>query len=250
MAELPGTQSSSSTSDYNKSSGEVESLNKPTQILKMDTYRYHGHSMSDRGSTYCTRDEISGVRQERDPVERIRKLVLSHDLATEKELKDIEKEVRKEVDEAIAQAKIGQSHSTRLTPNLLKLFQPRSPSEYKPSQGRRECPYIQVCYCFKLAQGTIEKEITELSFLRSLIISNNNFQGFLGEVGILHSLTKHSNLKFLEALVLILLEKDDDLEVGGEATIFAYEEEDFKVVESSKKKKRIITQAIFKEVEE
>ncbi|KAL3751683.1 hypothetical protein ACJRO7_012503 [Eucalyptus globulus] len=74
-------------------------------ILEMDTYRYHGHSMSDPGSTYRTRDEISGVRQERDPIERIRKLVLSLDLATEKELKDIEKEVRKEVDDAIAQAK-------------------------------------------------------------------------------------------------------------------------------------------------
>ncbi|MBA0798793.1 hypothetical protein Gohar_009351 [Gossypium harknessii] len=74
-------------------------------ILEMDTYRYHGHSMSDPGSTYRTRDEITGVRQERDPVERIRKLILSHDLATEKELKDIEKEIRKEVDDAIAQAK-------------------------------------------------------------------------------------------------------------------------------------------------
>ncbi|GLT86372.1 hypothetical protein SLE2022_045150 [Rubroshorea leprosula] len=74
-------------------------------ILEMDTYRYHGHSMSDPGSTYRTRDEISGVRQERDPVERVRKLILTHDLATEKELKDIEKEVRKEVDDAIAQAK-------------------------------------------------------------------------------------------------------------------------------------------------
>ncbi|XP_073117937.1 pyruvate dehydrogenase E1 component subunit alpha-1, mitochondrial isoform X1 [Elaeis guineensis] len=74
-------------------------------ILEMDTYRYHGHSMSDPGSTYRTRDEISGVRQERDPIERIRKLILSHELATAAELKDIEKVVRKEVDEAIAQAK-------------------------------------------------------------------------------------------------------------------------------------------------
>jgi pyruvate dehydrogenase E1 component alpha subunit len=74
-------------------------------ILEMDTYRYHGHSMSDPGSTYRTRDEISGIRQERDPIERIRKLILSHELATEKELKEIEKEMRKLVDEAIAQAK-------------------------------------------------------------------------------------------------------------------------------------------------
>ncbi|MQM11668.1 hypothetical protein Taro_044576 [Colocasia esculenta] len=74
-------------------------------ILEMDTYRYHGHSMSDPGSTYRTRDEISGVRQERDPVERIRKLVLSHEIASAAQLKEIEKEVRKEVDEAITQAK-------------------------------------------------------------------------------------------------------------------------------------------------
>ncbi|KAJ4974361.1 hypothetical protein NE237_007535 [Protea cynaroides] len=57
------------------------------------------------GAPYRTRDEISGVRQERDPIERVRKLILSHEIATEKELKDIEKNVRKEVDEAIAKAK-------------------------------------------------------------------------------------------------------------------------------------------------
>lgn len=74
-------------------------------ILEMDTYRYHGHSMSDPGSTYRTRDEISGVRQERDPIERIRKLIMAHDLATASDLKDVEKKVRKDVDDAIAQAK-------------------------------------------------------------------------------------------------------------------------------------------------
>lgn len=74
-------------------------------ILEMDTYRYHGHSMSDPGSTYRTRDEISGVRQERDPIERVRKLVLLHNIASAAELKDFEKEAKKEVDDAIAIAK-------------------------------------------------------------------------------------------------------------------------------------------------
>lgn len=74
-------------------------------ILEMDTYRYHGHSMSDPGSTYRTRDEISGVRQERDPIERVRKLVLLHNIASAAELKEYEKEAKKEVDDAIALAK-------------------------------------------------------------------------------------------------------------------------------------------------
>ncbi|KAL4281783.1 hypothetical protein GQ457_03G025030 [Hibiscus cannabinus] len=74
-------------------------------ILEIDMGRCHGRSMSDPGSTYGTCDEISGVRQERDPIEISRKLILCTDLATEKELKDMEMEVRKEVDDAIAQAK-------------------------------------------------------------------------------------------------------------------------------------------------
>ncbi|XXG85007.1 hypothetical protein AAC387_Pa11g0187 [Persea americana] len=45
------------------------------------------------------------MSKERDPIERIRKLILAHDLATASDLKDIEKEVSKQVDEAIAQAK-------------------------------------------------------------------------------------------------------------------------------------------------
>eukprot|EP00894_Picocystis_sp_ML_P000332 jgi/Pico_ML_1/50849/g1983.t1 len=73
-------------------------------VLEMDTYRYHGHSMSDPGSTYRTRDEVSGVRQERDPVERVRKLLLDG-LVEAKEIKEIEKVIRKEIDDAVEQAK-------------------------------------------------------------------------------------------------------------------------------------------------
>mmetsp|Transcript_11855 Transcript_11855/g.30016 ORF Transcript_11855/g.30016 Transcript_11855/m.30016 type:complete len:407 (+) Transcript_11855:44-1264(+) len=74
-------------------------------VMEMDTYRYHGHSMSDPGSTYRTRDEVSGIRRERDPIERVRKLIVEMELATTAEIKAIEKECRKEVDDAIEKAK-------------------------------------------------------------------------------------------------------------------------------------------------
>merc|ERR1712226_1603938 len=75
-------------------------------ILEMDTYRYHGHSMSDPGSTYRTRDEVSATRQERDPIERVRKLILELDIGVEAvDLKKIEKVVKKEVDEVVEAAK-------------------------------------------------------------------------------------------------------------------------------------------------
>lgn len=74
-------------------------------ILEMDTYRYHGHSMSDPGSTYRTRDEITNMRQQRDPVEHVRRLLLDNHLAEVSELKAIEKSVKQEIDSAVEQSK-------------------------------------------------------------------------------------------------------------------------------------------------
>lgn len=61
--------------------------------------------MSDPGSTYRSREEISGVRQQRDPVERMKQLIFKHELLSQDEVKAIEKEERKRVDDAIEQGK-------------------------------------------------------------------------------------------------------------------------------------------------
>ena len=62
-----------------------------------DTYRYHGHSISDPGSTYRTRDEISGIRRARDPIEHIKTLLTEHGFAEGADLKKREKQIKREV---------------------------------------------------------------------------------------------------------------------------------------------------------
>lgn len=75
-------------------------------ILFFDCFSYSGHSMSDPGTSYRSRDEIQEVRQSRDPITSLREKILSNDLASAAELKTIETEVKAEVDEAHKKSKI------------------------------------------------------------------------------------------------------------------------------------------------
>jgi pyruvate dehydrogenase E1 component alpha subunit len=68
-------------------------------ILEMETYRYRGHSMSDPAK-YRSKEEVAKVRKESDPIDLIRDRILSGKVATEAELKDIDKEVKKVVTSA------------------------------------------------------------------------------------------------------------------------------------------------------
>jgi pyruvate dehydrogenase E1 component alpha subunit len=92
-------------------------------LLELDTYRYHGHSMSDPGISYRSRDDIANVRAKRDPIERVRKILVETGIASEAELKEIEKAIKIEVEEAKVFAEtsplpdIGELYTEVETPN-------------------------------------------------------------------------------------------------------------------------------------
>jgi pyruvate dehydrogenase E1 component subunit alpha len=68
-------------------------------ILEMMTYRYRGHSMSDPAK-YRSKEEVAKMRQEHDPIDRLREYILSNKVADEAKLKDIDREIKEIVSAA------------------------------------------------------------------------------------------------------------------------------------------------------
>jgi len=72
-------------------------------ILEMKTYRYRGHSMSDPAK-YRSKEEVNKKRAESDPIERVREKLLNEKVYNEDELKDIDREVKAIVAQAVEYA--------------------------------------------------------------------------------------------------------------------------------------------------
>ncbi|XBQ15659.1 MAG: pyruvate dehydrogenase (acetyl-transferring) E1 component subunit alpha [Oceanicaulis sp.] len=91
---------------YEKSKKAVEHARsgKGPFILEMKTYRYRGHSMSDPAK-YRTRDEVNQYRDTKDPLDLARKLILEQGWADEDALKDLDKSIKKVVNESADFAK-------------------------------------------------------------------------------------------------------------------------------------------------
>jgi pyruvate dehydrogenase E1 component alpha subunit len=68
-------------------------------ILSMTTYRYRGHSMSDPAK-YRTKEELTEVREKRDPIENFGKKLIERGLVNEQDLKQMDAEVKRVVVEA------------------------------------------------------------------------------------------------------------------------------------------------------
>ncbi len=73
-------------------------------VYEYVTYRYGGHSMSDPGTTYRTREEIQRMRSTNDPIAGLKQKLLDWGVTSEEELKAIDKEARAHVDEEVALA--------------------------------------------------------------------------------------------------------------------------------------------------
>ncbi len=68
-------------------------------ILEMQTYRYRGHSMSDPAK-YRTKEEVQKMRAEHDPIEQVKERLIEKKFASEDDLKEIDRDIRKVVNDA------------------------------------------------------------------------------------------------------------------------------------------------------
>ena len=102
--------------------------------VEMMTYRFHGHSMSDPGTTYRNREEIAFTRSTRDPLEFVRKAITENEFADASELKEIEKRIRKEVAAEVKKAKESiKPPLEELTKHIFATgLTPQGPSEMPP----------------------------------------------------------------------------------------------------------------------
>ncbi|KAJ3084772.1 alpha subunit of pyruvate dehydrogenase [Rhizoclosmatium sp. JEL0117] len=74
-------------------------------VMEFVTYRYGGHSMSDPGTTYRSREEIQNMRSTRDCINGLKNRILEAGVATEEELKALDKAARVEMDQAVEESK-------------------------------------------------------------------------------------------------------------------------------------------------
>ncbi|CUM46713.1 Pyruvate dehydrogenase E1 component subunit alpha, mitochondrial [Debaryomyces fabryi] len=103
-------------------------------VLEYETYRYGGHSMSDPGTTYRTREEVQHMRSRNDPISGLKATLLELNIATEEEIKSYDKAARKYVDEQVAEAEADAPPEAKMDILFEDVYVPGS--EIKELRGR------------------------------------------------------------------------------------------------------------------
>jgi pyruvate dehydrogenase E1 component alpha subunit len=105
-------------------------------LLEFVTYRYGGHSMSDPGTTYRTREEVQRMRSTQDPIKGLQRYIEEWGLASEEELKEVDKKAKQEVDAAVEEAK--QSAEPRLKDLWTDIYYAGTEPEFMRGREREE----------------------------------------------------------------------------------------------------------------
>jgi pyruvate dehydrogenase E1 component alpha subunit len=110
-------------------------------VLEFVTYRYGGHSMSDPGTTYRTRDEIQNMRSTQDPIQGLKKHILEWGVLTEQELKEVDKESKEMVNKEVMDAEA--SPEPEATPKVLfeSIYVPGSEPKWIRGRTAEETHY-------------------------------------------------------------------------------------------------------------
>jgi len=112
-------------------------------VLEFVTYRYGGHSMSDPGTTYRTREEVQRMRSTQDPIAGLKQKILEWEIVSEDELKGLDKEAKQLVDSEVEAAE--KSPAPENTPkNLFEdIYVPGSEPEYLRGRTVEETYYYK-----------------------------------------------------------------------------------------------------------
>lgn len=72
-------------------------------VYEYTTYRFAGHSMSDPGTAYRSREELKTERTN-DPISTLREKLIDWGVLTEDQAKDVDRSVRKTISDEVAEA--------------------------------------------------------------------------------------------------------------------------------------------------
>jgi pyruvate dehydrogenase E1 component alpha subunit len=76
----------------------AHTLSRPA-VLEIATYRWEGHSVADANKEkYRTKEEVERFKNEHDPIQRWKRVLIEEGIASEEDLKKIDKEAQKEAE--------------------------------------------------------------------------------------------------------------------------------------------------------
>lgn len=73
-------------------------------ICEFNTYRFFGHSVSDPGFTYRTREDVKKIREANDPISNLAIKLISWDVTSKQELKALENKAKADIAEGVVEA--------------------------------------------------------------------------------------------------------------------------------------------------